>query len=252
MCQMPGGFTSLSLDICLLPPPSLSSTQLPDIKPELRHCIFTEVMSILLSNLTIPSTTVIGQDETTVFSPYFQTVQAISTAVFQLQERSDESCTQTVEVPVWYGSDYNTCSMQAMTAPCSVSFPATSCHTHLPPSQPPPKNGLSDTAKLWIIIGLSIFFAIFVPITVLWTRWNLSTRRRGGKRSISVQLEKNESTKIKSKESAKSKTASKPTSTSSSGSGRHPKIPSGRRTLLDRLLGRRQGGASQNGGKSFQ
>lgn len=197
-------------------------------------------MSILLSNHTDPSTTVMSQDETTVLSPYFQDVHRLSPAAHS-QERRDGSCTQTVEVPVWYGSDYNTCSMQAMMAPCSISFPAVSCHTPLPPSQPLPNHGLLETTKLWIIIGISIFFVIFIPVVVLWAKWKLSSPRRGGKRSISVQLEKNEAIK------SKLKPASESTSTFSSGSGRQPKIQSGRRTVIDCLLGRT--GAIHTAGK---
>ena len=202
----------------------LGNPQLPSQKfvnqysQDLQHI---EVMSVLHPNLTIPNITVIGQDATAAFSPYLQDIYAFTTAAHSLQERRDDSCTQTVEVPVWYGPDYGTCSMQTMTAPCSISFPAASCHTHLPPSQTLLKNGLSETTHLWIIIGLSIFFVIFIPVAVLWARWKLRNRRRGGKRSISVQLEKNEGTRTKSKASSKSKAASKPTSTSPTVSGTH-------------------------------
>ena len=197
-------------------------------------------MSMLRSNHTDPSTTVMSQNESTVLPSYLQDVHRLSPAAHS-QERRDGSCTQTVEVPVWYGSDYNTCSMQAMTAPCSVSFPAVSCHTHLPPSQPLPNHGLLETTKLWIILGISIFFVIFMPVVVLWAKWKLSPRRHGGKRSISVQLEKNEAIK------SKSKSASEWTSTLSSGSGRQPQPQSGRRTVIDRLLGRT--GAIHSAGK---
>ncbi len=191
---------------------------------------------MLLSNLTIPNITAIGQDATAVFSPYLQDVHAFSTVAHSLRERWDDSCTQTVEVPVWYGLDYDICSMQSMTAPCSVSFPAASCHTHLPPSQPLIKDGLSGTTQLWIVIGVSVFFVILVPVTVLWIRWKLINPRRGGKRSISVQLEKNEGTKTRSKESSKSGSGSKSTSIVSAG---QPSTPSGGGRIVDRLLGTR-------------
>ena len=197
-------------------------------------------MSILLSNHTEPNITVMGQDGNPVFSPDLQRVHRLSPAA-HFQERRDGGCSQTVKVPVWYGSDYNTCSTQAMTAPCSVSFPAVSCHTHLPPSQPLPNHGLWETTKIWIIIGISTFFVIFIPVVVLWAKWKLSPHRRGGKRSISVQLEKNEVIK------SKSKPASELTSTSSSGSGCQPKIQFGRRTVIDRLLART--GAIHTAGK---
>ena len=199
-------------------------------------------MSLLLSNLTFPSTTAIGQKLSGIFSPRLQDAHALPTPAFSLKRR-DDGCTQTVEVPVWYGSDYNTCSMQAMTAPCSVSFPVVSCHTHVPPRQPLPTRGLSEMTKLWIIVGFSIFSVIFITFVVLWAKWKLNSRRRGGKRSISVQLEKNEAIK------SKSKPASESTSTLSSGSGRQPKIQSGRRTVIDLLLGRNQTGEIHTAGK---
>ena len=132
--------------------------------------------------------------------------------------RQDPSCTQTVEVPIWYGPDYNTCSMQPTMAPCSVSFPRESCHTSRPaPTIPSP--ALSGTTKLWIVIGVTILLTILIPVVVLWARWKLRAPRRGGKRSISVQLEKNE--------------AKKSTAPASSG-------PKRERNLLCRLLGRNQ------------
>ena len=182
----------------------LSST----VKP---HRSLTEVMSMLLSNLTIPNITATGQDATVVFSPYLQHVHALSTVAHSLQERRDDSCTQTVEVPVWYGLDYNTCSMQSM-----------------------------------IVIGVSTLFVILIPVAVLWTRWKLTNPRRGGKRSISVQLEKNEGTKTKSKETSKSNSASKSTSIVSVG---QPSTSSGRGGMLDRLLGRYQTHGSHTAGK---
>ncbi len=206
-------------------------------------------MSMLLSNLTVPNITVIGPDATAVFSPYLQDLHARSTVAHSLQERRDDSCTQTVEVPVWYGLDYNTCSLQSMTAPCSVSFPAASCYTHLPPSQPLIKHGLSATTQLWIVIGVSVFFVILIPVTVLWSRWKLMNPRRGGKRSISVQLEKNEGTKTRSKESSKSGSGSKSTSIVSVG---RPSTPSGGGRMLDRLLCRYQANGSHTAGKLSQ
>lgn len=204
---------------------------------------------MLLSNLTVPNITVFGQDATAAFSPYLQDVHALTTAAHSLQERRDDSCTQTVEVPVWYGLDYNTCSMQTMTAPCSVSFPAVSCHTHLPPSQLLLKNNLAGTIQLWIIIGLSIFFIIFIPVAILWARWKLRTRRGGrGKRSISVQLEKNEVTESRSNESSKSKAASRLTSASLTVGGSKPGILPGGQKVLERLLGRKRTGATNTAG----
>lgn len=189
----------------------------------------------------------IHQGTNAVFSPYPVGRDLLPTATQSLQKRQDDSCIQTIEVPVWYGSDYNTCSMQSMTAPCSVSFPAASCHTHSPPSQPLPKDGLPGSTKLWIIIGVSIFFVIFIPVVVLWAGWRLSKPRRVGKRSISVQLEKNEASKLNTKESSKSKSAL----TSSSGSKDQSEASSGGRKVLDRGLNRHQTDAAHLAGKYF-
>ena len=199
----------------------------------------TETMSSRLSNLTLPNVVTVGQGAGTVFSPYLQHVHALGS----LQARRDDSCTQTVEVPVWYGLDYNTCSMQTTTAACSVSFLAVSCHTSPPLSQPLPEKGLSATTQLWIVIGVRVFFVIFIPVAVLWARWKLSTRRRGGKRSVSVQLEKNEG--------AKSKSESAPESTEmlSIVGGDGPERRSGGRSLLGCLWGRRRLNATQSAGK---
>lgn len=152
-------------------------------------------MSMLLSNLTAPNLTIVGHGPTTVFSPVLEDVNTFSAGARNLQERFESPCTQTVEVPVWNGVDYNTCSMQTTTAPCSVTFPLTSCRTTRPAPLPQPQ-GMSGTTKLWIVIGTTVFLTILIPVVVLWARWKLSAPRRGGKRSISVQLEKNEAKKI--------------------------------------------------------
>ena len=114
----------------------------------------------------------------------------MSSTAFSLENRPDSSCTQTVQVPVWYGADYNTCSMQITTAPCFVSFPTTSCHTARPVPSPESSHGMSEFTKLWIVVGLTILLTIVIPVVVLWSRWKLSAPSRGGKRSISLQLER--------------------------------------------------------------
>ena len=114
----------------------------------------------------------------------------MSSTAFSLENRPDSSCTQTVQVPVWYGADYNTCSMQITTAPCFVPFPTTSCHTARPVPSPESSHGMSEFTKLWIVVGLTILLTIVIPVVVLWSRWKLSAPSRGGKRSISLQLER--------------------------------------------------------------
>lgn len=208
-------------------------------------------MSMPLSSLTAPNPTVVGHGPTTVFSPVLEDAHTFSAAAKALQERHESPCTQTVEVPVWYGVDYNTCSMQTTTAPCSVDFPETSCHM----ARPGPllqSQGMSGTGMLWIVIGITIFLTMLIPVVVLWTRWKLSAPRRGGKRSISVQLEKDEAKKATSTPSSSSSSTSKSSSnskpSSKSESGNQLQAPNGRRNALDRLLGRNQANAEQTAG----
>ena len=197
---------------------------------------------MLLSNFTTPNLTGLGFSPTRVFSPVLEDVNTFSAAVRAFQGRSDSPCTQTIEVPVWDGIDYNTCSMQTTTAPCSVNFPLTSCHTTRPGLLPQPQ-GMSGTAKLWIVIGITVFLTILITVVFLWVRWKLSAPRRGGKRSISVQLEKNEAKKSNSYPSSAS-SISKPCSeskeSSKSASDKQSQLPDGERNVLDRLLGRSQ------------
>lgn len=196
-----------------------------------------------LSSLTAPNLTVVGHGPTTVFSPILEDAHTFSAAARALQERHESPCIRTVEVPVWYGVDYNTCSMQITTALSSVNFPTTSCHT----ARPGPllhSQGYSGTGKLWIVISITVFLTVLIPVVVLWARWKLSAPRRGGKRSISVQLEKYEAKRTTSTSSSspfstpKSGSNSNPSSTS--GNGIQPQAPNGRRNALDRLLGRKQ------------
>ena len=137
---------------------------------------------------------ILTRDPTAALSPSSDAKHTFVRPTATLEERQDPSCTQTVAVPVWYGPDYNTCTMQITTVPCSVSFPRESCHTSRPaPTIPSP--AISGTTKLWIVIGVTILLTIVIPVVVLWARWKLRAPRRGGKRSISVQLEKNEAKK---------------------------------------------------------
>lgn len=80
-------------------------------------------------------------------------------------------------------------TLATTTAPCSVSFLTTFSHTARP--LPLPKSdGMSDSRKLWIVIGVAILLTIIIPVLVLWIRWKLSAPRRSGKRSVSIELEK--------------------------------------------------------------
>ncbi|CAD6586823.1 MAG: hypothetical protein ASARMPRED_002846 [Alectoria sarmentosa] len=185
-------------------------------------------MSMPLSNLTAPNLTVVSHGPTTVFSPVLEETHTLSAAAKALQERHESPCIQTVEVPVWYGVNYNTCSMQTTTAPCSVDFPETSCHT----ARPGPllqSQGISGSTKLWVVISITIFLTMLIPVVVLWARWKLSAPRRGGKRIISVQLEKDEAKKATSTPSSSSsstpKSGSNSKSSSTSGGGNPEELP---------------------------
>ena len=143
------------------------------------------------STSAFANATIVTQDPTAAFSSPSAARHASAHPTANLQARQDPSCTQTISVPIWYGPDYNTCTLQPTTAPCSISFPQESCQTSRPaPTTPSP--ALSGTTKLWIVIGVTILLTILIPVVVLWARWKLRAPRRGGKRSISVQLEKNE------------------------------------------------------------
>lgn len=186
------------------------------------------------SNMDKPSSTsaflnatILAQDPTAAFPPSSNDKHAFADPTANLESRQDPGCLQTIKVPVWYGSDYNTCTMQPTTAPCSVSFPQEACHTSRP-AITRPSRALSGTTKLWIVVGVTILLTILIPVVVLWARWKLSAPRRGGKRSVSVQLEKNE--------------AKKSTSPPSSG-------PNRGRSFLHRLLGRKGRNPAQAVGK---
>lgn len=210
-------------------------------------------MSTLSSRSSTSSVTILNQDPRAVFSPLVGNAGRVSATAFALHERQDSTCIQTVELPVWYGVDYNTCSMQTTTAPCFVSFPAHSCHTARP-GPLPELYGMSALTKLWIVIGVTIFLTMIIPVVILWLRWKLSTRRRGGKRSISVQLEKMEvkkASKATSGSSSTSDTDSKPTSLKTPGDKEEPQAIDGGRSLLDRLLGRNRGSSARDSGSQF-
>ena len=139
------------------------------------------------------------------------TVHTVSSTAFVPKNRRANTCTQTVQVPVWYGTDYNTCSMQITTAPCLVSFPTTSCHTARP-VPPSASHSMSDSTNLGVGIGLTISLIIFIPLAILWARWKLSTRRRGARRSTSIQLERRPANSRPKATSGSSSTPSKPRS----------------------------------------
>ena len=167
----------------------------------------------------------------------------MSSTAFALRDRSESTCTQTVQVPVWYGADYNTCSMQTTTAPCSVFFPTTSCHTARPVPLPE-SHGMSEFTKLWITIGLAIIFIIIIPVVVLWTRWKLNNLPQAGKRSISIQLEKGTAKTPPKAASGSSSTTSKPISSDNSGRKDSQSL-NDERILRDRVRGRNSGNPAQ-------
>ena len=207
-------------------------------------------MSVMSPQPLPANITVHHQDFKVAFTPVVETARTVSSTAFALQDRQDSTCTQTVELPVWYGVDYNTCSMQTTTAPCFVVFPTKSCHTTRP-GPLPETYGMSGSTKLWIVVSITIFLTITIPVVILWLRWKLSAPRRGGKRSISVQLEKMEvkkSSKGPSGSSPTPKTDPKPTSSKKSGSKIETRSSNGERTVLDRLLGRNRASPAQASG----
>lgn len=210
-------------------------------------------MSALSSRSSTSSVTIFNQDPRVVFAPVLDTAHMVSSTALALHDRHDSNCIHTVEHPVWYGVDYNTCSMQTTTAPCFVSFPTHSCDTARPGPLPEPY-GMPGSTKLWMVIGVTIFLTMVIPVVILWLRWKLSTRRRGGKRSISVQLEKMEvkkASKATSGSSSTSDTDSKATSPKVCGGKKEPQALNGRRSMLDRLLGRNRGSSARDSGTQF-
>ena len=173
---------------------------------------------------------------------------AVPTGHDTLQDRQDSTCVQSVEHPVWYGADFDTCSMTTTTAPCSVVFPSTSCHT-VGPGRFLMADGMLESIKLWTVIGMTVFLTMLIPVSILWMRWKLSSPRRGGKRSISIQLEKNED-KGSSKQQATSESSSTPET--ASGNRRDLLGPNSRLDALNRLLGRDRGTrAGESGMRSY-
>ena len=102
---------------------------------------------------------------------------------------------------------------------------------------------MSGSTELWIVIGVTIFLAIIIPVVTLWVRWKLNGTRRGGKRSISVQLEKMEvkkASKVTSGSSSTSDTDSKPSPSNTPGSKKKSQMPQGGQDVSGRLLDRAQ------------
>ena len=218
---------SLNTTFCCFDPCLLSNFNRGDIIRNDRYFPtsgqhLTVLDSDVNMNLTMPQ-----QDLGQAFTPVVDADRTGLPTSFSLQDRDDSTCIQTVKLPVWYGVDYNTCSMQTTTAPCSVSFPTTSCHT----ARPDPlltEDNMSESKRLWIVVGLTIFFTVFIPVFILWVRWKLTAPRRDGKRSISVQLERNEVKKSSKRTSSTSSTreaASKPTSSQAPRSRKDPQGP---------------------------
>ena len=111
------------------------------------------------------------------------------------------------------------------------------------------------STELWIVLGVTIFLTIIIPVVTLWVRWKLSGLRRGGKRSISVQLEKMEvkkASKATSGSSSNQDTDSKPSSSKVSGSKKKSQTPHGGQNARGRLLGRdHRSPTQQSGTESF-
>ena len=141
-----------------------------------------------------------------------------------------------------------------MTVPYSISFQVMTCHTSRPGLIRPP-HGILGTTKQWVVVGITIPLTILIPVVVLWARWKLGAPRRGGKWSISVQLEKNEARKSTSTAtsslSSNLKSRSKSAAVAKSGSESQAQAPSGGRSALDRFQGRKQGDTADTAGKDL-
>ena len=110
---------------------------------------------------------------------------------------------------------------------------------------------MSGSTQLWIVIGVSIFLTIIIPVVTLWVRWKLKSPRRGGKRSTSVQLEKMEvkkASKAISGLSSTSDTDSKPNSSKIPASKKKSQMPHGREDVPGCLLGRDRSSPAQHSG----
>ena len=100
---------------------------------------------------------------------------------------------------------------------------------------------MSGPTELGIVISVTIFLTIIIPVVTLWVRWKLSGPRRGGKRSISVQLEKMEvkkASKAISGSSSTPDTDSNPSASKTPGSKKKFQMPHGGQNVPGRLLGR--------------
>ena len=107
------------------------------------------------------------------------------------------------------------------------------------------------STELWIVLGVTIFLTIIIPVVTLWVRWKLSGPRRGGKRSISVQLEKmdvKKSSKATSGSSSAPDTDSKSSPSKISGSKKKSQMPHGGQNVPGRLLGKDRGSPAQRSG----
>lgn len=108
---------------------------------------------------------------------------------------------------------------------------------------------MSGSTELWIVLGVTIFLTIIIPVVTLWVRWKLSGPRRGGKRSISVQLEKMDVKKAsKATSGSSSDTDSKSSPSNISGSKKKSQMPHGGQNVPGRLLGKDRGSPAQHSG----
>ena len=110
---------------------------------------------------------------------------------------------------------------------------------------------MSGSTGLWIVIGVTILLTITIPLITLWVRWKLKSPRRGGKRSISVQLEKTEVKKASKAilgSSSTSETDSKSSSSRISGSKKKSQVPHGGQDVRGCLLGRDRSSPAQHSG----
>lgn len=110
---------------------------------------------------------------------------------------------------------------------------------------------MSGSAELWIVVGVTILLTIIVPVVTLWVRWKLKAPLRGGKRSISVQLEKMEikkASKATSGSSSTSDTNSKSSPSKTPESKKKSQMSHGGQDVTARLLGRDRSSLAQHFG----
>ena len=110
---------------------------------------------------------------------------------------------------------------------------------------------MSGSTELWIVVGVTIFLTIIIPVVTLWLRWKLKGPRRGGKRSVSVQLEKMEVKKASKGTSGSSSTSvidSKSSPSKTPGSKKKSQMSHGGHDVPVRLLGKDHSTPAQHSG----